>query len=601
MTRLFAIAVAALAAFTYAAITGFAGCTPMSVPDLTPFAETYEFSAEPNENPPKMLLFTSISPQWFKHKAEYLAEIGVKGAMMNGIMHSWESDIWKLPNQYVPDAPAGRVVGDENPLFQLCKEMNEVCAANGIGENSIKIAYYTDVPDWFDDDAWAGAAENFRQGAIFARDAGFRGITVDIEYVGYMYHLDWAGYDSVGYTRKSDAEMLDKAEERGYEIMSAMIAEYPDMVNWHLPESPHVYGPLAKTHVRGMIRALAERDAPGGFHVSTEWTYTLTSPKGILSYYAALVNSMDELLDDDLMDYWNRRCTINMGLWPLGFYKDVLGDDGERIGYTGKDETFHGAVVGSYADKTSNYSVDEFRNQFGTVSALASTYFWIYCHGQVLWRMTPDEMTRFYGSTSDTLPVDVNLEGYIDVMRQARPISNPSVLEGAALAKRGRRPAYVGVTPSWQVSGAYPAASTEEYAVAHAPETDPGSPDVTWKTVRPEADGLIDLREHVDERSGFLAYGKADFVAEDDMPVVFRFGSNDWGTVFLDGKKVFEYAEKGGRTAEPDQDSFVVNVSEGRHTVLIKCGDLGGSAWWFFFRITDLTGEASSGLSWVLE
>ena len=80
----------------------------------------------------------------------------------------------------------------------------------------------------------------------------------------------------------------------------------------------------------------------------------------------------------------------------------------------------------------------------------------------------------------------------------------------------------------------------------------------------------------MDERAGFLAYGKAEFDVDADMQAVFRFGSNDWGSVFLDGKKVFEYAEKGGRLGEPDQDNFVMNVAKGRHTVLIKCGDLGG-------------------------
>jgi hypothetical protein len=592
--------------YTYVAVLAMIatvtfGCATTCIPDGTPVVDTYEFTQQTGENPPKMLLFTSISPQWYMYKADYLADMGVKGSMMNGIMHSWDSDIWELPNVFVPDAPKGRIVGEGNPLFDLCKQMNEVCAERGITENSIKVAYYNHVPDWFDDAAWAQAAENFRQGAIFARDAGFRGITLDIEYVGEMYNLDWSGYDSVAYTRKSDEEMLAKAEQRGYEIMVAMIDEFPDMVNWHLPESVYAYGPIARTHVRGMIRALAERDAPGGFHISSEWTYQVVSPKGLLSYYAAVVNSMQDLLDDELMSYWNQRCSINPGLWPLGYYHDVLDDDGNRIGYTGKDETFHGEVVGSYSDKSNNYSVDDFRNQFGTVVTLGSPYFWIYCHGQVLWQMTEEEKVRFYGSTSDILPVDENLSGYIDVMTKAQGIASPHVVEGAALALRGERPSYVGVTPAWRVSGIYPGMPVDVYRTAYTPEIDLDSPEITWKTVRPEGDGLIDLRKHVDERPGFLAYGTADFELDEATPLVFRFGSNDWGTIFLDGKSVFEYAEGSGRVAEPDQDNFVMNVSEGRHTLTIKCGDLGGSAWWYFFRITDLNGESVEGLNWITE
>ena len=577
------------------------GCGMGTVPDGTPYREIYHFSSERSENPPKMLLFTTISPQWFMHKAEYLAGMGVKGAMMNGIMHSWESDVWTLPNHYVPEAPAGRIVGEENPLFQLCRQMNQVCAEHGITENSIKVAYYTRLPDWFDDAAWAQVAENFRQGAIFARDAGFRGVTLDIEYVNEMYHLDWEGYGTPEHPRRPDEEMLATAERRGYQIMSAMLEEFPSMVNWHLPESTYAYGPLAKAHVVGMIRALAERDAPGGLHISTEWTYTVTSPKGLLSYYASVISSTRELLDDSLNAYWTRRCSINPGLWPLGYYRDVTDEQGNRLGYTGKEHTFHGAIVGSYADKSSNYSVQDFRDQFGTVATLECPYFWIYCHGQVLWRMTAEEIVQFRGTTSDTLPVDPRLDEYVDVMRQARPISNPAVIEAARLAREGQRPAYTGVPPAWRLTGVYPSNTPEVYATAYEPETAPESASISWTTAQPESDGIMNLRRNVDERSRFLAYGTAEFELAEHSETLFRFGCNDWGSIFIDGRKVFEFVEPGGRVGEPDQNSFVMNLAAGRHTILIKCGDLGGSAWWYSFRITGIGDDPVPGLRWITQ
>jgi len=371
------------------------------------------------------------------------------------------------------------------------------------------------------------------------------------------------------------------------------------MVHWHLPESIHVYGPIAKTHVRGMIRAMADRKAPGGFHMSTEGTYTNTSPKSIVSYYASIVNSVNELLGDELMPYWNERCSINPGLWPLGYYKDVLDDDGNRIGYTGKDEKFHGAVVGSYADKSNNYSVEEFRNQFGTVTAFGAPYFWIYCHGQVLWQMTEEEMARFHGTRSDTLPVDDNLEAYINVMREARPILNPDILEAVERAKAGERPKYVGFPPAWKVTGVYPCTDAEAYRTAYEPEMNPDSPSLIWQTVRPDGQGLVGLREHTGEHGLVLAYGMAEFDLDEDMQVVFRFGSNDWGTVFFDGREVFEFVDHEGRGARVDQDCFVMNLTKGRHMVLIKCGDLGGSAWEYLFRITDMNGNAVDGLRWL--
>ena len=80
------------------------GCQKSEIPDGTPVVDTYDFAAMESDSAPKMLLFTSISPQWYKHKVDYLAGMGVKGAMMHGMMHSWDSDVWALPNTFVPDA-----------------------------------------------------------------------------------------------------------------------------------------------------------------------------------------------------------------------------------------------------------------------------------------------------------------------------------------------------------------------------------------------------------------------------------------------------------------------------------------------------------------
>jgi len=40
------------------------GCGSQKIADGTPFAYTHEFAEAPKDNPPKMILFTTISPQW---------------------------------------------------------------------------------------------------------------------------------------------------------------------------------------------------------------------------------------------------------------------------------------------------------------------------------------------------------------------------------------------------------------------------------------------------------------------------------------------------------------------------------------------------------
>ncbi|HNZ39984.1 MAG TPA: hypothetical protein PKN69_10675, partial [Candidatus Latescibacteria bacterium] len=89
-------------------------------PPVAPVPRTYSYAPDPYPERVKTLVFTTIAPEFLADSAGYFARNGIDGFMVADIMHSWDSDIWKQPTTFTPDEPAGRVVGEGNPLFQIC-------------------------------------------------------------------------------------------------------------------------------------------------------------------------------------------------------------------------------------------------------------------------------------------------------------------------------------------------------------------------------------------------------------------------------------------------------------------------------------------------
>ena len=55
-------------------------------------------------------------------------------------------------------------------------------------------------------------------------------------------------------------------------------------------------------------------------------------------------------------------------------------------------------------------------------------------------------------------------------------------------------------------------------------------------------------------------------------------GSDDTLTVWLDGKKVYDFTER--RSFEHEQDRFDVSLARGPNHILVRCGNRGGG-WQF--------------------
>ena len=80
----------------------------------------------------------------------------------------------------------------------------------------------------------------------------------------------------------------------------------------------------------------------------------------------------------------------------------------------------------------------------------------------------------------------------------------------------------------------------------------------------------------------------ATVTSPDEREVQFRFGRDDQGKIWLNGKEVFANENMGW--AILDNDTVPVTLKAGKNTILVKVCN-GELSWGFFFRITDADGN----------
>ena len=568
------------------------------------------------------LLFAYIPPDYVTDNVERFSEMGVSGFMMGDIMYTWDSDIWAQPGGWFTPSRAP-VVGNQNRLFASCRRMNEVCRQYGITENSIKVAYRNHLPDWFDEIGWMVARLRMRQCAIFAHDAGFAGVTFDYEYIREQYRLDWPAYIEAGYDSDSLRVM---ARQRGYEIMSTMLAEFPGMKTWIMPESTHGQGPLIAEYILGMLAAAAERDAPGGMHLSIEGTYQMTDPQEIIhfthfqDYIVRSISRHDEasaqfsLPPGALLDYWQRRGTVAPGLWPLGYMREIRDAEGNVLGYSGRESVFGNRVVGSYQDKGPNYSVDDFRRQYAAARSISRKYVWIYCHGSVFWQLTPQEHARLRGKESDVLPMADNVAEYEAVLRERQEFDDPAFRRTTDLMRTGQFDITGwGYPDRWWTLKPFPTPDSAIAAdvlrqdesisdVLNEVHTTSTGDTLFWEPYDVTPSRYVNLAGWLDQDTRAFGYAVAEIDAPEATSAWLRFGSNGLDRVWINGRLVHEI--RGERWPKEDRDRVRINLAAGRNTVVVKSGaerilwDF--FTWWgFYLRITDVDGNEIPGPRWT--
>ena len=114
---------------------------------------------------------------------------------------------------------------------------------------------------------------------------------------------------------------------------------------------------------------------------------------------------------------------------------------------------------------------------------------------------------------------------------------------------------------------------------------------ISWKKFTDDAfDGYIDFGKDINWR---VSYAWTTVTSPDEREVQFRFGSDDQGKIWLNGKEVF--ANPNGGLVEIDRDTIPVTLKAGKNTILVKVCN-GELSWGFYFRMTDADGKSFEDL-----
>ena len=109
---------------------------------------------------------------------------------------------------------------------------------------------------------------------------------------------------------------------------------------------------------------------------------------------------------------------------------------------------------------------------------------------------------------------------------------------------------------------------------------------ISWKKLSDDTfNGFIDFGSDINWR---VSYAWATVTSPDERKVQFRFGSDDQGKIWLNGKEVF--ANPNGGLVKIDSDTIPVTLKAGKNTILVKVCN-GELSWGFYFRITDADGK----------
>jgi hypothetical protein len=546
----------------------------------------------------KTLLYATPPFDYVADTASQWAELGFGGFFRPDVVGGWEADIWTGPDGV-------RTVGQQNALLKQCLRMNECLKEVGVTENVISVSFTKLLPDWFDDEAWKGIIENFRQDARFAKMGGFIGVALDLEYIEEQWGLHWQPYQDAGYLVE---DLREQALLRGYQIQRAMLSAFAGMLTFQLPETYSINGELAKDMFVGSVKALAEADAPGGMHICPECTYFQILADLMIGRYGY---GFDRVLLDSLepaqADYWSRRCTVALGLAPLGYLRPIWGKDGRRLGFGGRKEVFGDRLIQTGEDKSGNYPPEVFHQNYAAARMACRRYVWVFTSGPCWWRMTPEEYATYGGAQTVTLPLIPNFEEYAGALRAPSLIDTPEMM-GIAQAVQERRPIDVlsglGVPPYWWVIGPFPNTGGEGYDHVHPPElavnlgaehTGIVGP-VKWSRQGTPPMGYVDLSRLIAGGVDIQGYAATSLDVSEPTPAVLRFGCDDTGKIWLNKELI--HGSNTERRAMPDEDQIPVVFRKGQNQILVKIGNYKGG-WGFYLRVTDDAGEEIQGLRWT--
>lgn len=236
-----------------------------------------------------------------------------------------------------------------------------------------------------------------------ARELGFRGVSIDVEYPYPRYELDHEIYK---YENYSAEDLIRAASLEGRIAMSALLDEFPDAVIFSLPGD--LGGrTLGQAFVQGTLEVMAERDAPGGCHMASERAYSLLDPLSQVAIPRVADCMAPVLLNPKVADYWKRRCTVAPGVWPL-----------HMVETGGKD----------YPKRPWVEELAELDTQMKILRLTAKQYIWSFSCQPIWYQHTPELEAR-YGLTRQTFEgVEQVVPGWHKILSNEDVTQDPDLL-----------------------------------------------------------------------------------------------------------------------------------------------------------------------------
>jgi hypothetical protein len=241
-----------------------------------------------------------------------------------------------------------------------------------------------------------------------AKELGFRGVCIDTEYPYPRYELD---HEIYGYQDYTTDDLMEASKTKGHATMTAILVSFPKAVILQLPGNIRVR-PLERQYILGMLETMAERNAPGGFHIGAEYTYCMHDPVTNLATTRFETASVPLLVNKKTAAYWREKCTIAPGTWPLHMIE------------TSSSE---------YLMRPWKKEVADLRHQMSILRLTAKRYVWSYSSNR-LWYIYSREIGKKYGlSPHDFKRDDINIQDWYEIL-QDKPVSkDPAIID---LAKK---------------------------------------------------------------------------------------------------------------------------------------------------------------------
>lgn len=554
---------------------------------------------------PKTLLY-SVSPDELLADGQAWIDLGYGGFFLTGVAGEWSGDVWAADG-------APWTVGASDETLRKVRKATAACGARGA--EVFLTSAFSHPFDWFDDVAWQLIEERFRQMAIFARESGCKGLAIDIEYVHQQYHFNWEGYRFDKYSR---ADLVETIRRRMTGVAAAMYDAFPEMVLLTLPESMATLG----SHVQNAwLEEAARRNAPGGFHLCTEYTYRRPNARFMLGHAWMINDLYSRTLSAQALGYWRTHGSIAGGIWTFGEDPD----------------DFHGAPS----------SPAEFRQAFAASLMEGGRYNWIYSHNARPWMIGRE-------STETARPE--GLEQYTEIVRKREVITNPEYVQiarsirkagdaeyekvlgltivptlagpreelevglmpvkiyGSSLQASLREPLWdlglrllrgedidrgqaLGTRTEWQLIGPFDNKANAGFDTVYPPEQsidlaakyDTASGPVAWIPYKaPPKNASVDLASVFQPIDDVCAYALCYLETATEQQVHLRVGANDGWKLWAGNALVMSYPDN-GRTIL-DREVIPVTLKPGKTPILLKVCNL-KKDWGFIFRVTTPDGK----------